>query len=319
MDQDRGIMHLISNPSPSENMKDFFYGKSCDASSNLGGNVMKKTTDFLQMKEKGEAIAMLTAYDYPSAKHVEQAGTDVILVGDSLGMVVLGYDSTIPVTVEDMIHHTKAVKRGAKDTFILVDLPFSSYHLSIRDTLLTSARILQETGANAVKLEGAEGVLEHITALKNAGIPVCSHLGLTPQSVGVLGGYKVQGKNVAAARKLIDDAKKCEEAGAFMIVLECVPKQLATEISNLLTIPTIGIGAGVGTDGQVLVYHDVAGYGVDRIAKFVKQYALIDELAVEGLKQYVSEVKTREFPDDDHSFTMKEDTLQSLYGGKVKA
>ncbi len=283
----------------------------------LGGNVMKQTTDFLKMKEQGEAIAMLTAYDYPSAKHAEQAGTDCILVGDSLGMVVLGYDSTIPVTVEDMIHHTKAVKRGTKDTFILVDLPFSSYHLSIRDTLLTSTRILQETGAHAVKLEGADGVLEHIKALKSAGIPVCSHLGLTPQSVGVLGGYKVQGKSVEAAKKLIDDAKKCEEAGAFMIVLECVPKQLAAEISSLLTIPTIGIGAGVGTDGQVIVYHDAAGYGVDRIAKFVKQYCSIDEISVEGLKQYVSEVKSRVFPDDDHSFTMKEETLQSLYGGKM--
>ena len=195
----------------------------------LGGNEMKQTTDFLKMKKNGEAIAMLTAYDYPSAKHAEQAETDVILVGDSLGMVVLGYDSTIPVTVEDMIHHTKAVKRGAKDTFIVVDLPFMSYHLSIRDTLLTGTRMMQETGAHAVKLEGADGVLDHITALTDAGIPVCSHLGLTPQSVAVLGGYKVQGKSADAARKLIDDAKKCEEAGAFMIVLECVPKQLATK------------------------------------------------------------------------------------------
>jgi len=279
---------------------------------------MKQTTDFLKMKEKGEPIAMLTAYDYPSAKHVEQAGTDIILVGDSLGMVVLGYDSTLPVTVDDMIHHSKAVKRGAKDTFILVDLPFMSYHLSIRETLLAGARVIQETGANAVKLEGSDGVLEHISALKNAGIPVCAHLGLTPQSVGVLGGYKVQGKSADAARKLIEDAKKCEEAGAFMIVLECVPKQLATQISSLLSIPTIGIGAGDGTDGQVLVYHDVAGYGVNRVAKFVKQYCSIDETAVEGLKQYVSEVKTKVFPAAEHSYTMKEEALGALYGGKVK-
>ena len=302
---------------PSEHEKDFFINNGVMPLP-IGGNEMKQTTDFLQMKQNGEAIAMLTAYDYPSAKHVEQSGTDVILVGDSLGMVVLGYDSTIPVTVEDMIHHTKAVKRGAKDTFILVDLPFMSYHLSIRDTLLTSTRILQETGAHAVKLEGADGVLDHIKALKDAGIPVCAHLGLTPQSVGVLGGYKVQGKSADEARKLIEDAKKCEEAGAFMIVLECVPKQLATEISSLLTIPTIGIGAGVGTDGQVIVYHDVTGYGVDRIAKFVKQYCSMDEMAVDGLKQYVSEVKSRVFPDNDHSFTMKEETLQSLYGGKIR-
>jgi 3-methyl-2-oxobutanoate hydroxymethyltransferase len=301
---------------PSEYLEGFFYNNRVMPLP-LGGNEMKQTTDFLQMKEKGEAIAMLTAYDYPSAKHVEQSGTDIILVGDSLGMVVLGYDSTIPVTVEDMIHHTKAVKRGAKDTFILVDLPFMSYHLSIRDTLLTSTRILQETGANGVKLEGADGTLDHIRALKDAGIPVCAHLGLTPQSVGVLGGYKVQGKSVEEARKLVEDAKKCEKAGAFMIVLECVPKQLAAEISGLLTIPTIGIGAGVGTDGQVIVYHDVTGYGVDRIAKFVKQYSSVDKMAVDGLKQYVTEVKSRAFPDDNHSFTMKEETLQSLYGGKI--
>lgn len=278
---------------------------------------MKQTTDFLKMKKNGEPIAMLTAYDYPSAKNAEQAESDIILVGDSLGMVVLGYDSTIPVTVEDMIHHTKAVKRGAKETFIVVDLPFMSYHLSVRDTLLTGARMMQEAGAHAVKVEGADGVLDHIAALTGAGIPVCAHLGLTPQSVAVLGGYKVQGKSADAARKLIEDAKKCEEAGAFMIVLECVPKQLASKISSLLSIPTIGIGGGDGTDGQVLVYHDVVGYGVDRVAKFVKQYCSVDGTIVDGLKQYVSEVKTREFPSDQYSFTMKEEELHSLYGGKA--
>lgn len=278
---------------------------------------MKQTTDFLKMKKNGEPIAMLTAYDYPSAKNAEQAESDIILVGDSLGMVVLGYDSTIPVTVEDMVHHTKAVKRGAKETFIVVDLPFMSYHLSVRDTLLTGARMMQEAGAHAVKVEGADGVLDHIAALTGAGIPVCAHLGLTPQSVAVLGGYKVQGKSADAARKLIEDAKKCEEAGAFMIVLECVPKQLASKISSLLSIPTIGIGGGDGTDGQVLVYHDVVGYGVDRVAKFVKQYCSVDGTIVDGLKQYVSEVKTREFPSDQYSFTMKEEELHSLYGGKA--
>jgi 3-methyl-2-oxobutanoate hydroxymethyltransferase len=278
---------------------------------------MKQTTDFFKMKKNGEPIAMLTAYDYPSAKNAEQAESDIILVGDSLGMVVLGYDSTIPVTVEEMIHHTKAVKRGAKDTFIVVDLPFMSYHLSVRDTLLAGARMMQEAGAHAVKVEGADGVLDHIAALTNAGIPVCAHLGLTPQSVAVLGGYKVQGKSADAARKLIEDAKKCEEAGAFMIVLECVPKQLASKISSLLSIPTIGIGGGDGTDGQVLVYHDVIGYGVERVAKFVKQYGSIDGTIVASLKQYVSEVKTREFPSDQYSFTMKEEELHSLYGGKA--
>ena len=278
---------------------------------------MKQTTDFFKMKKNGEAIAMITAYDYPSARHAEQADADVILVGDSLGMVVLGYDSTIPVTVEEMSHHTKAVKRGARDTFISTDLPFMSYHLSVRDTLLAGAKLLQEAGAHAVKMEGADGVLEHISALTKAGIPVCSHLGLTPQSVAVLGGYKVQGKDADSARKLIEDAKKCEEAGAFMIVLECVPKQLADEISKVLSIPTIGIGAGNGTDGQVLVYHDVLGYGVERVAKFVKQYSSVDTIAIDGLQQYVKEVKTREFPDTQQSYTMKEEELNSLYGGKI--
>lgn len=277
---------------------------------------MKQTTEFLKMKEKGEPITMLTAYDYPSAKHAEQADTDVILVGDSLGMVVLGYDSTIPVTIEDMNHHTKAVKRGARDTFIITDLPFMSYHLSIRETLLAGAKLMQEGGANAVKLEGADGVLDHIKALTQAGIPVCSHLGLTPQSVAVLGGYKVQGKEADSAKKLMEDAIKCQEAGAFMIVLECVPKQLATEISNRLSIPTIGIGAGNGTDGQVIVYHDILGYGVEKVAKFVKSYGSIDEIAVKGIEDYVAEVKSREFPDSDHSYTMKEEELASLYGGK---
>ncbi len=278
---------------------------------------MKQTTDFLKMKQQGEPIAMLTAYDYPSAKHAESGDTDVILVGDSLGMVVLGYDSTIPVTMEDMIHHTRAVRRGARDTFIITDLPFMSYHLSIRDTLLAGTKMLQEGGAHAVKLEGADGVLEHINALTKAGVPVCSHLGLTPQSVAVLGGYKVQGKNADSAKKLIEDAIKCQEAGAFMIVLECVPEQLAAEISKRLSIPTIGIGAGNGTDGQVLVYHDVLGYGVERVAKFVKQFGYIDEIAINGIKQYVDEVKLRSFPNPSHNYIMKEEELASLYGGKA--
>lgn len=277
---------------------------------------MKQTTDFLKMKKNNEKIAMLTAYDYPSAKQAEEANVDVILVGDSLGMVVLGYESTIPVTVDDMIHHGKAVRRGAKNTFIVVDMPFLSYHMSIKDTLLAAGRIIQETGAHAVKLEGADDVLEHIKALTKAGIPVVAHLGLTPQSVNVLGGYKVQGKQAQAALKLIDDAKKCEEAGAFSIVLECVPKQLSLEISNAISIPTIGIGAGINVDGQVLVYHDIIGYGIDRVPKFVKQYNNIHTQIVEGIQSYVTEVKTLAFPDDQHSFTMKEEELKGLYGGK---
>ncbi|MEH7085602.1 3-methyl-2-oxobutanoate hydroxymethyltransferase [Neobacillus drentensis] len=276
---------------------------------------MKQATDFLKMKENNEKIVMLTAYDYPSAKQAEEGGVDIILVGDSLGMVVLGYDSTIPVTLEDMIHHTKAVKRGAKDTFILADLPFLTYHLSVRDTLMNAGRLIQDTGAHAVKLEGADDVLEKITALTKAGIPVCAHLGLTPQSVGVLGGYKVQGKDAETARKLIDDAKKCEEAGAFAIVLECVPKQLAEEITQNLSIPIIGIGAGVEVDGQVLVYHDILGYGVERVPKFVKQYHSVNPFMIESIQAYASDVKNKQFPEDKHSFTMREQELKGLYGG----
>lgn len=278
---------------------------------------MKQTTTFVKMKENNEKIVMLTAYDYPSAKLAEQSEVDMILVGDSLGMVVLGYDSTVPVTMEDMIHHTKAVKRGAPNTFIVVDMPFMSCHLSVRDTLINGARLMQETGAHAVKIEGGDGVFESIKALTQAGIPVVAHLGLTPQSVGVLGGYKVQGKSAKAAQKLIEDCIKCEEAGAFMVVLECVPKQLATEVQERLTIPTIGIGAGINCDGQVLVFHDVIKYGVDRAPKFVKQYVDSNELITLGLTSYVTDVKLGLFPSEQHSFTMKEEELLGLYGGKL--
>ncbi|MCM2531843.1 3-methyl-2-oxobutanoate hydroxymethyltransferase [Neobacillus pocheonensis] len=277
---------------------------------------MKQTTDFLKMKQNNEKIVMLTAYDYPSARQAEQGGVDTILVGDSLGMVVLGYDSTIPVTLDDMIHHTKAVKRGAKETFIVVDMPFLTYHLSIKDTLVNAGRLIQETGAHAVKIEGANDVIEKIASLTNAGIPVCAHLGLTPQSVGVLGGYKVQGKEAGAAKKLIEDAKKCEEAGAFAVVLECVPKQLADEVTKTLSIPVIGIGAGVGVDGQVLVYHDILGYGVERVPKFVKQYTTVNPFMIESIQSYVAEVKKNQFPEEKHSFTMNEQELKGLYGGK---
>nr|WP_263325927.1 3-methyl-2-oxobutanoate hydroxymethyltransferase [Neobacillus sp. Marseille-Q6967] len=276
---------------------------------------MKQTTDFLKMKQRNEKIVMLTAYDYPSAKHAEQGGVDLILVGDSLGMVVLGYDSTIPVTMEDMIHHTKAVKRGAKDTFIVVDMPFLTYHLSMETTIKNAGRLMQETGANAVKLEGADDVIDKISALTKAGIPVCAHLGLTPQSVGVLGGYKVQGKDAQAAIKLLNDAKKCEEAGAFALVLECVPKQLAEEAAKILSIPVIGIGAGPDVDGQVLVYHDILGYGVERVPKFVKKYYSLNPLILEAVQTYTREVKEKQFPESQHSFTMKEQELSGLYGG----
>lgn len=276
---------------------------------------MKTITDFLKMKENQEKIAMVTAYDFPAAKQAEAAGVDMILVGDSLGMVVLGYDSTIPVTVHDMIHHTKAVKRGAKNTFIVTDMPFMSYHISLEDSLKNAKKIFQETGTNALKLEGAGEVTKIIAALTHAGIPVVAHLGLTPQQVGILGGYKVQAKDAESAQKLIEDAKKCEEAGAFALVLECVPWQLAETISKKLKIPTIGIGAGNKTDGQVLVYHDLVGYGVERVPKFVKQYTCVQDDIVNGIAQYVNDVKAATFPEEKHSFTMKTEQLIALYGG----
>ncbi len=277
---------------------------------------MKFAADFLKLKENREKISMLTAYDYPSAKLAEQAGVDMILVGDSLGMVVLGYDSTVPVTIEDMVHHTKAVKRGAPSTFIVTDLPFLTYHTTNEEALKNAARLMQEAGADAVKMEGAGDVITKIKAMTDAGIPVVAHLGLTPQSVGVLGGYKVQGKTSEAAVKLLEDAKKCEEAGAMAVVLECVPYQVAEHISNELIIPTIGIGAGNGTDGQVLVYHDVLLYGVGRVAKFVKSYANLNDVIGYALSEHIKEVKSGIFPDRDHSFTMKEEELASLYGGE---
>ncbi|WP_039074296.1 3-methyl-2-oxobutanoate hydroxymethyltransferase [Bacillus sp. MSP13] len=277
---------------------------------------MKTKLDFLKMKETEEPIVMLTAYDYPAAKLAEQAGVDMILVGDSLGMVVLGLDSTVGVTVQDMIHHTKAVKRGAPHTFIVTDMPFMSYHLSKEDTLKNATAIVQESGADALKLEGGEGVFESIRALTLGGIPVVSHLGLTPQSVGVLGGYKVQGKDEQSAKKLIEDSIKCEEAGAMMLVLECVPAELTAKITEMLSIPVIGIGAGVKADGQVLVYHDIIGHGVERTPKFVKQYTQIDETIENAISGYVQDVRQRAFPEQKHSFQMNQTVLDGLYGGK---
>lgn len=276
---------------------------------------MKTTTDFKKMKQNKEKIAMVTAYDAPSAKLVEESGVDMILVGDSLGMVVLGYDSTIPVTLDDMILHTKAVKRGAKNTFIVTDMPFMTYHSSLAETMVNVRRVMQEAGAHAVKLEGNGEVFNVITHLTKAGVPVVSHLGLTPQSVGVLGGYKVQGKDLKSAEQLIKDAIRAEEAGAFALVLECVPKQIAEYISKKLEIPVIGIGAGSNTDGQVLVYHDIIGYGGGFVPKFVKQYANISPIIVKAVAQYVKEVKENQFPEDIHSFSMNEDQLSHLYGG----
>lgn len=275
---------------------------------------MKRTADFLKMKKENEKIAMITAYDFPSAKQAEAGGTDVILVGDSLGMTVLGLDSTVHVTIDDMVHHTKAVKRGARDTFIITDMPFMTYHVNKEQTF-HAARTLIQGGADAIKLEGAGEVVERVKELTEAGVPVCAHLGLTPQSVGVLGGYKVQGKTAEAAQRLLADARAMEQAGAFMLVLECVPRQVAKTVSAALQIPVIGIGAGVEADGQVLVYHDMMKYGVDRTAKFVKSYAEFDRTGVQAVSSYVEDVKAGVFPEEAHTFTMNEDELDRLYGG----
>lgn len=277
---------------------------------------MENTASLMKMKQQGDKIAMLTAYDYPSAKIAEAAGMDVLLVGDSLGMVVLGYDSTVKVTVEDMVHHGKAARRGAMDTFLVVDMPFGSFHSSWDRTLENAMRIFQQTSAQALKLEGAGEVLEVTRKLVGAGIPIVAHLGLLPQSAAVLGGYKVQGKTASAAKQLIEDAKACEAAGACMLVLECIPHQLAAQVTKELAIPVIGIGAGSETDGQVLVYHDTVKYGSHHLPKFVQSYAEAGETMQQGLAQYVQEVKSGAFPKEQHRFTMKEEELEQLYGSK---
>lgn len=280
--------------------------------------MMKSTSDFLKMKAQGEKIVMITAYDYPAAKFSEEAGVDMILVGDSLGMVVLGYDSTLPVTVEDMVHHSKAVRRGAKDTFVIVDMPFGSYHGDVNETLRTAVKMMQETGANALKLEGAGEVVKTIEKLTTAGIPVVAHLGLQPQLANVLGGYKVQGKTAEQAMKLIQDAKECEAAGACAVVLECIPHQLTEAVTKELTIPTIGIGAGAAADGQVLVYHDLLRYGNHHIPKFVESFSFVGEEVERGIKNYTKSVKSGAFPTLKHSFTMKDEELTQIYGGVEK-
>ncbi|ATP39643.1 3-methyl-2-oxobutanoate hydroxymethyltransferase [Solibacillus sp. R5-41] len=279
---------------------------------------MKSTTQFIKMKEQGKKIVMITAYDFPAAKFAEAADVDMILVGDSLGMVVLGYDSTMPVTVDDMIHHSKAVRRGAQNTFIVVDMPFGTYHGDPNDALKTAVRIMQETNANAVKVEGAGEVLKVIERLTQAGIPVVAHLGLLPQSAGVLGGYKVQGKTAEQAEKLLQDARAVEQAGACAVVLECIPHQLTEAVSNILTIPTIGIGAGKEADGQVLVYHDLLQYGKHHIPKFVGAFAQVGDEIERGIMDYTNAVREAIFPTLAHSFTMNEEELTQLYGGVIK-
>ncbi|WP_188887735.1 3-methyl-2-oxobutanoate hydroxymethyltransferase [Paenibacillus radicis (ex Gao et al. 2016)] len=271
------------------------------------------------MKQKGDPISMLTAYDYPSAILSEEAGIDVILVGDSLGNVVLGYDTTIPVTLEDMIYHTKAVMRGAKQTFVVTDMPFMTYGIGREATMRNAARLMQEGGAQALKLEGGSEIADDVSALVQAGIPVMGHIGLTPQSVHQLGGFRVQGKLDREAAKLMEDAKALEKAGAFAIVLELVTEPLAEAISKELSIPTIGIGAGRGCDGQVLVYHDLIQYSSPYYEKkMVKTYTNVGESIRNAIKSYVDEVKTKAFPAEEHAFGVlnadKQEQVTQLYG-----
>ena len=271
------------------------------------------TSTVLAQKQNGDKITMLTAYDYSTAKLMDESGINCILVGDSLGMVMLGYDSTLPVTMEDMLHHTKAVTRGAKNAMVIADMPFMSYQTSVYDAVKNAGRLIQEGGAYAVKLEGGAAVCDQIAAIVKASIPVVAHLGLTPQSVNAFGGFKVQGKDEARARELIEDAKKIEAAGAFMVVLECVPKKLAEIITREISIPTIGIGAGDGCDGQVLVYQDMLGMFSDFTPKFVKRFAEAGALMKDAFSSYIKEVKDGTFPDDSHSFKISDDVIDKLY------
>jgi len=275
---------------------------------------MKNTVQtFKEAKNNHTKLAMLTAYDYSTAKLQDEAGIHGILVGDSLGNVILGYEDTISVTMEDMIHHGAAVARGAKNALVVVDMPFMSYQTSVYDAVVNAGRLMKEGRANAVKLEGGVSVCPQIKAITDAGIPVMAHLGLTPQSINAFGGFKVQGKNEAAARKLIDDAKAVEETGAFALVLECVPAKLAKIISEQLTIPTIGIGAGAGCDGQILVYQDMLGMFSDYTPKFVKRFAEVGSVMKEAFANYIKEVQAETYPAEEHTFKIDDEVLEKLY------
>lgn len=275
---------------------------------------MKNTVlTFAKAKEDGTKISMLTAYDYSTAKLMDEAGINSILVGDSLGNVVLGYEDTISVTMEDMIHHTRAVSKGAKNALVIADMPFMSYQTSVYDAVVNAGRLMKEGRANAVKLEGGTEVAPQIKAIVDAGIPICAHIGLTPQSINRLGGNKVQGKSEAAAKKLLADALAIQEAGAFSVVIEAVPKKLAELITNKLDIPTIGIGAGNGCDGQVLVYQDMLGMFSDFTPKFVKKYASLGEIMTAAFRQYDEEVKNTSFPSEEHTYKIDDEIIEKLY------
>ncbi len=277
------------------------------------GNRAKLTAPAIrQMKAAGTPIVMVTAYDYPTARAVEAAGLEAILVGDSLGMVVLGYESTVPVTMEDMIHHTRAVMRGVETTHVVADLPFMSYQVSDAQAVENAGRLIKEAGADAVKLEGGRTMASRIQAIVNAGIPVMSHIGLTPQTASALGGFKVQGRSFEAARALIEDAQAVEAAGAYSVVLEAVPRQLARIITAELAIPTIGIGAGIECDGQVLVNADLLG-AYDRFTpRFAKRYTELQTVMQDAFRSFADEVRAKEFPAHEHGFSISREVLQQL-------
>ena len=276
---------------------------------------MKKPTVLELRRSKGARLAMLTAYDYPTAKLVAEAGVDLILVGDSLGMVVLGYDSTVPVTMDDMVHHTKAARRGAPNAFLIADLPFLSYG-TLEEALVNSARLMKEAGADSVKLEGGKEVAPLVEGLVRAGVPVLGHVGLTPQTASALGGYRLQGKDEENARRIVEGAQALEQAGCWGVVLELVPAPLAKLITGKISIPTIGIGAGADCDGQVLVFHDLVGMFSGFTPTFVKRYTEAGTAIRDAVAQYAEEVRSGAFPSESQAFSMKDEVLKKIYGAQ---
>ena len=275
---------------------------------------MKNTIlTFKDLKKQHKKISMLTAYDYSTARLFDECNINGILIGDSLGMVIKGDEDTLGVTIDEVIYHTKAVKKGAKNALIVSDMPFLSYHISVEQAVLNAGRLVKEGGAHAVKLEGGAHVIKQIEAIVNAQIPVMGHLGLTPQSVNAFGGFKVQGKNEETVKKLIEDAKLIEKAGAFAVVLEGIPGKVAEMITDSISIPTIGIGAGKECDGQILVYQDMLGMFNDFVPKFVKQYANLGTVIKEAVGSYISEVQNGDFTEEKHTFSINEEELKKLY------
>jgi 3-methyl-2-oxobutanoate hydroxymethyltransferase len=270
-------------------------------------------SSFANAKRNNEKITMLTAYDYSMAKLVEEAGIDAILVGDSLGMVVQGYNSTLEVTIDDMIYHTKAVDRGTSRAMIVADMPFLSYHINIEETVRNAGKLIQQGRAQAVKMEGGIEIIDKVKAVISAQIPVMGHIGLTPQSINVFGGFKVQGKKEEEAKKIIEDAIALDKAGVFAIVLEGIPEKLAEIVTNKVSVPTIGIGAGKHCDGQILVVNDMLGMYSDFTPKFVKKYAKLNDGIIEAIKNYIKEVKEESFPKKEHTFTIDESIIEKLY------